>query len=297
MSVQESSADILADLNAAQREAVTAPAGPLLILAGAGSGKTRVIAYRLAYLIRDQGVSPHRLLAVTFTNKAAGEMRQRIKTLAGDAGSVVTCGTFHSVCARWLRRDIRHLGRDSSFTIYDEDDRLRVIKRCMAEAGIDQRMITPPEIRATISRAKDKLLLPEEYAAQVSDRPYEQAVARVYRRYQEALQEANALDFDDLLLTTLRLFDEVPDVLGYYQQRYQHVLVDEYQDTNHAQYEIVRRLAARHRNITVVGDDDQSIYSWRGADIRNILAFEEGVRRCQGGEARTQLPLHQAHPR
>ncbi len=275
MSVQEDGADILADLNAAQREAVTAPAGPLLILAGAGSGKTRVIAYRLAYLIRDQGVPPHRLLAVTFTNKAAGEMRQRIAGLVGEAGRAVTCGTFHSVCARWLRRDIRHLGRDSSFTIYDDDDQLRLIKRCVTEAGINQRIVTPPAIRGAISRAKDELLLPAEYAAQVSDRPYEQAIARVYRQYQAALEEANALDFDDLLLTTLRLFEEAPDVLGYYRQRYQHVLVDEYQDTNRAQYEIVRRLAALHRNITVVGDDDQSIYSWRGADIRNILAFEE----------------------
>ena len=275
MSVQEGSTDILADLNAAQREAVTAPAGPLLILAGAGSGKTRVIAHRIAYLILEQGVPPHRLVAVTFTNKAAGEMRRRIEALVGDAGRSVTCGTFHSVCARWLRRDIYHHGRDSSFTIYDGDDQLRVIGRCMTDAGINRGVITPPEIRAAISRAKDELLLPEEYAAQVSDRPYEQAVARVYRRYQAALQEANALDFDDLLLTTLRLFDEVPEVLGYYRQRYQHVLVDEYQDTNRAQYEIVRLLAALHRNITVVGDDDQSIYSWRGADIRNILAFEE----------------------
>ena len=275
VSVPEDSADILADLNAAQREAVTAPAGPLLILAGAGSGKTRVIAHRIAYLILEQGVPPHRLVAVTFTNKAASEMRRRIEALVGDAGRSVTCGTFHSVCARWLRRDIHHHGRDSSFTIYDGDDQLRVIGRCMTDAGINRRVITPPEIRAAISRAKDELLLPEEYAAQVSDRPYEQAVARVYRRYQAALQEANALDFDDLLLTTLRLFDEVPEVLGYYRQRYQHVLVDEYQDTNRAQYEIVRLLAALHRNITVVGDDDQSIYSWRGADIRNILAFEE----------------------
>ncbi len=275
VSVPEDNADILTDLNAAQREAVTAPAGPLLILAGAGSGKTRVIAHRIAYLIREQGVPPHRLVAVTFTNKAAGEMRRRIAALVGDAGSVVTCGTFHSVCARWLRRDIRHLDRDGSFTIYDDDDQLRVIKRCMTEAGINQRMITPQDIRAAISRAKDELLLPDEYAAQASDRPYEQAVARVYRRYQAALEEANALDFDDLLLTTLRLFEEAPEVLGYYQRRYQHVLVDEYQDTNRVQYEIVRRLAAVHRNITVVGDDDQSIYSWRGADIRNILAFEE----------------------
>ena len=277
MSVPEDSTDILDDLNKAQREAVTAPAGPLLILAGAGSGKTRVIAHRIAYLIRAQGVPPHRLLAVTFTNKAAGEMRRRIEDLVGDAGSVVTCGTFHSVCARWLRRDIRHLDRDGSFTIYDDDDQLRVIKRCMAEAGINQRMVTPPEIRSAISRAKDELLLPEEYAAQASDRPNEneQAIARVYRRYQAALEEANALDFADLLLTTLRLFEQVPDVLGYYQQRYQHVLVDEYQDTNRVQYEIVRRLAAVRRNITVVGDDDQSIYSWRGADIRNILAFDD----------------------
>ncbi len=275
MSVPEDNADILADLNDAQREAVTAPAGPLLILAGAGSGKTRVIAHRIAYLIREQGVPPHRLVAVTFTNKAAGEMRRRIEGLVGEAGRVVTCGTFHSVCARWLRRDMRHLGRDGSFTIYDDDDQLRVIKRCMTEAGINQRMITPPEIRSAISRAKDELLLPDEYAAQASDRPYEQAVARVYRRYQASLEEANALDFADLLLTTLQLFEAVPDVLGRYQQRYQHVLVDEYQDTNRVQYEIVRRLAAVHRNITVVGDDDQSIYSWRGADIRNILAFED----------------------
>ena len=279
MSVPEDSADILTDLNAAQREAVTAPAGPLLILAGAGSGKTRVIAHRIAYLIRDQGVPPHRLVAVTFTNKAAGEMRRRITALTGDAGSVVTCGTFHSVCARWLRRDIRHLDRDGSFTIYDDDDQLRVIKRLMSAARIDQNHIKPQDIRSSISRAKDELLLPEEYAEKVYDRPYDQdiqqATVQVYRRYQAALEEANALDFADLLLTTLRLFEQVPEVLGYYQQQYQHVLVDEYQDTNRVQYEIVRRLAAVHRNITVVGDDDQSIYSWRGADICNILAFED----------------------
>ena len=160
MSVQEDSADILADLNAAQREAVTAPAGPLLILAGAGSGKTRVIAHRIAYLILEQGVPPHRLVAVTFTNKAAGEMRRRIEALVGDAGSAVTCGTFHSVCARWLRRDIRHLGRDSSFTIYDDDDQLRIIKRLMTEAGINQRMITPPEIRSAIARAEGRVAPP-----------------------------------------------------------------------------------------------------------------------------------------
>lgn len=269
------SPDFLAELNEPQREAVTAPDGPLLILAGAGSGKTRVIAYRLGHLILDQGIPPGRLLALTFTNKAASEMRQRIEALAGEDGRLVTCGTFHSVCARWLRRDIQHLGRESNFTIYDADDQLRLIKQCVTEAGIDQRIVSPPAIRAAISRAKDELVKPDEYTVRASDRPYEQAIAKVYRLYQTSLREANSLDFDDLLLTVLRLFDEVPDVLGHYQHRYQHVLVDEYQDTNRAQYEIVRRLSAIHRNITVVGDDDQSIYSWRGADIRNILAFEE----------------------
>ena len=221
-----------------------------------------------------RGVPPWRLLAVTFTNKAAGEMRGRIEALVGPAARDVTAGTFHSVCARWLRRDIHHLGWDGNFTIYDDDDQLRLIKGCMADAGISPRQMTPQVIRGAISRAKDDLLSPQAYAERV-ERPNEQAIATIYSRYQDSLHEANALDFADLLLTVLRLYAEVPAVLDYYQGRYQHILVDEYQDTNRAQYEIVRQLAAVHRNITVVGDDDQSIYSWRGADIRNILAFED----------------------
>ncbi len=260
-------------LNSAQRQAVMAPDGPLLILAGAGSGKTRVIAYRIAYLVRERGVPPEQILAVTFTNKAAGEMQERVEQLIGTAARRVVLGTFHRLCARWLRREARHAGYDPGFSIYDDDDQLALLKRCYADAAINPKQYAPPAVRAEISRAKEKLLTPLQFAQQ-AETPFELAVATLYRRYQEALQEQNALDFDDLLAVMVRVFEMVPPVLEQYQQRFRHVLVDEYQDVNLAQYLLVSKLAAAHRNITVVGDDSQAIYGWRGADVRYILQFE-----------------------
>ena len=260
-------------LNPAQYEAVTAPDGPLLILAGAGSGKTRVISYRIAYLVQERGVPPEQIVSVTFTNKAAGEMKHRVEQLIGAQARGITLGTFHSICARWLRREISRIGYESSFSIYDDDDQLALLKRLYVDAGINPKQHAPQAVRASISRAKEQLLTPQQYS-QSADSPFEIAVAALYRRYQEALQEQNALDFDDLLVLTLRLFDEAPDVLDRYQRRFKHVLVDEYQDVNRAQYLLVKHLAQQHRNLTIVGDDSQAIYGWRGADVRYILEFE-----------------------
>jgi DNA helicase-2/ATP-dependent DNA helicase PcrA len=266
--------DLLADLNPQQREAVTHPGGPLLILAGAGSGKTRVLTHRVAYLIRARGVAPGRILAVTFTNKAAHEMRERIDRLLGaPAARSIWIGTFHAICSRILRADGERIGVPRTFSIYDEDDQRRTIRDALAELRLDERRFPPAAIHAMIGRAKDEALDAERYAARASSF-MEEAAARVWRVYRAALRAAGALDFDDLLVETLRLFDEHPDVLHRYQDRFEHVLVDEYQDTNHAQYLLVRALAGRHRNVSVVGDDDQSIYRWRGADVRNILEFE-----------------------
>ncbi len=267
-------------LNPAQREAVTAPDGPLLILAGAGSGKTRVITYRIAYLIMERGVRPEQILAVTFTNKAAGEMRKRVEQLIGPAARRVMLGTFHSVCARFLRREIHHIGYSPSFSIYDEDDQLALLKRLYVDAGINPRQFAPQAVRAEISRAKEGLITPQQYARQ-AESPFELATAALYRRYQEALQEQNALDFDDLLVLMLRVFDESPETLTAYRRRYRHVLVDEYQDVNKAQYLLVRSLAQEHRNLTIVGDDAQAIYGWRGASVRYILQFEDDFPECR----------------
>jgi DNA helicase-2/ATP-dependent DNA helicase PcrA len=266
--------DLLADLNPPQREAVAHPGGPLLILAGAGSGKTRVLAYRVAHLLRERQVPPGRILAVTFTNKAANEMRERVdRLLGGGITRAMWIGTFHHICSRILRRSGDRIGIDRNFVIYDDDDQRSVLRRVLRDLGLDDRRFPPGVMLAFIDKAKNEALDHLAYAQQASGF-YEEIVARVYRAYQTALREANALDFDDLLLGALQLFDEAPDVLAEYQERFQHVLVDEYQDTNHAQYLIVKRLADKHRNLCVVGDDDQSIYRWRGADIRNILDFE-----------------------
>ena len=267
-------------LNPAQLEAVTAGDGPLLILAGAGSGKTRVIAYRIAYLVKERGVRPEEILAVTFTNKAAGEMKQRVEELIGPAARGVMLGTFHSICARFLRRDIRRIGYEPSFSIYDDGDQLALLKRLYVDAGINPKQYAPPAVLAAISKAKEALLTPRQYAQQ-ADSPFETVAAALYRRYQDALQEQNALDFDDLLVRTLEVFEAAPDVLAGYRQRFRHVLVDEYQDVNKAQYLLVSQLAAQHRNLTIVGDDSQAIYGWRGADVRYILAFEEDFPECR----------------
>ena len=251
--------DLLADLNPPQREAVTHPGGPLLILAGAGSGKTRVLVHRIAYLIREHDVPPSRILAVTFTNKAAHEMRRRIDALlGGPVARPIWIGTFHAICSRILRIDGERIGVPAGFTIYDEEDQRRVIRDCLETLRMDERRFPPAAIHATIGRAKDEALDAERYAARASSF-FEEATARVWRAYQERMRAQGALDFDDLIGEVLRLFDDHPDVLSRYQDRFAHVLVDEYQDTNHAQYLLVRALSGRHRNVTVVGDDDQCL--------------------------------------
>jgi DNA helicase-2/ATP-dependent DNA helicase PcrA len=266
---------LLSSLNPQQREAVLHPGGPLLILAGAGSGKTRVLTHRIAYLIRARGAAPGRILAVTFTNKAAHEMRARVDALlGGPVARPIWIGTFHAVCSRVLRKDGEFIGIPPAFTIYDEEDQRRVIRDCLADLRLDERRYPPALIHAMIGKAKDEALDIGRYAARASTF-MEEAAVRVWRSYEAELRARGALDFDDLLCETLRLFDEHPDVLRQYQERFEHVLVDEYQDTNHAQYLLVRALAGWHRNVTVVGDDDQSIYKWRGADVRNILEFEQ----------------------
>jgi DNA helicase-2/ATP-dependent DNA helicase PcrA len=248
--------------------------GPLLVLAGPGSGKTRVITHRIAYLIQYCGVKPHNILAVTFTNKAASEMRERIEQLAPGQVSGLTMGTFHSICSRILRREGEAIGVDSNFVIYDESDQQTLVRRILKEFNLDDKMYRPSALLAQISNAKSELRGPHEYAEHAASY-LEEIVARVYKRYQEMLAENRALDFDDLLMTTVRLFRESPETLQRYQERYEQILVDEFQDTNVAQYIIVKQLAAKHRNVCVVGDEDQSIYSWRKADIRNILNFEQ----------------------
>ena len=263
----------LDDLNPAQRDAVTTTEGPLLVLAGAGSGKTRVLTYRIAHLIRDHGVSPAAVLAITFTNKAAGEMRERLEGLIGPAARPMWVMTFHAFCVRLLRADGARLGYTRSFTIYDDDDTRRLLTSVLAELDLDPKQHPVRAIAGRISAAKNELVGPEEYEAKAAIPP-EKKTAAAYRLYQQRLRAANAMDFDDLLVNAERLLREHPEVAEFYQDRFRYILIDEYQDTNHAQYEIVRRLAARERNLMVVGDDDQSIYSWRGADIRNILEFE-----------------------
>ena len=268
------SADVLSGLNLAQREAVETAEGPLLILAGPGSGKTRVIAHRIAYLVAHQRVHPRRILAVTFTNKAAREMRDRVFGLVGgDIGRDITLGTFHAVCSRILRVDGERIGLSRAFAIYDDADQLAVARQVMQDLGLDPRRTSPRAILATISRAKSELSTAEAYAQLVGDY-FQEVVSRVYGRYQEALEENNAVDFDDLLMKTVQLFRDQPDVLDKYAQRYLHVHIDEFQDTNVAQYVLARQFASGHGNICVVGDPDQSIYTWRAADLRNILNFE-----------------------
>ena len=266
--------DLLEGLNPAQREAVETVQGPLLILAGPGSGKTRVISHRAAYLIKVCGVSPRHVMAVTFTNKAARELKERLYRLLGQMQEDLTLGTFHAICARILRQEAQHAGLDRYFLIYDDVDQLNIIKRSMEELGLDAKQYAPRNILSTISSLKSQLHGPQE-SAQLRQSYYDEVVQRVYERYEALLTQSSALDFDDLLLKTVRLFQDKPAVAELYQNRYLHLLVDEFQDTNIAQYVLARQIAGRHRNICVVGDPDQSIYSWRQADIRNILNFEK----------------------
>jgi len=265
--------DFLKGLNQAQREAVETIEGPVLILAGPGSGKTRVIAHRIAYLIKVWGISPYRILAVTFTNKAAREMRERIYQLLGSSVEELTLGTFHAVCARILRRDGAEIALEPRFTIYDDDDQLNLVKRSLQELDLDPKRYSPRVFLSAISSAKSRLLEPEDYV-KYSTSYFHEVVQRVYQRYQQLLGESKALDFDDLLMKAVNLLRQRPKVLDKYQSRYLHVLIDEFQDTNIAQYVLAKQLAGKYRNICVVGDPDQSIYSWRFADLRNILTFE-----------------------
>ena len=261
-------------LNPAQEAAVRHPGGPLLVLAGAGSGKTRVLTARIAHLIQERGVAPSRIFAVTFTNKAAGEMRARVAALLGADPKGLWIGTFHALSARLLRREAAHLGFGPNFTIYDQDDSESFIKRLLEQRGLSPKANPPRAIHAIISGAKNRMLLPEELGAS-ADSPLERVAAEIYAALGPALRQANAMDFDDLLLYPLTLFQEHPERLASWQRRFDHVLVDEFQDTNAAQYRLVKLLAATHRNLCVVGDDDQAIYGWRGADVRHMLSFQQ----------------------
>ena len=266
--------DILAELNPPQREAVETISGPVLILAGPGSGKTRVITHRIAYLIKVCGVSPRRIMAVTFTNKAAREMEERLHRLVSGSVNDLTMGTFHAICARILRRDGKAISVDPRFVIYDDEDQISLIKRSLQGVGLDPKQYAPRAIQSAITAAKSRLLTPADYLER-SRSYFEEVVQRVYERYQQLLTESNALDFDDLLMKAVHLFRQNPQILSRYQSRYLHLQVDEFQDTNLVQYELVKQLAGKYRNICVVGDPDQSIYSWRCADLRNILNFEK----------------------
>jgi len=265
---------LLAQLNPPQQQAVRWTEGPLLVLAGAGSGKTRVLTSRVAYLLADRGVPPSQIMAITFTNKAAREMKERLVDLVGERAEALWVSTFHAACARILRREIEHLGYTRNFVIYDTADQQSLLKTCLQELNLDEKRFNPRAVGGLISQAKNNLLAPEAFAREASTW-YRQEVARVYRLYQAKLKKLNALDFDDLIMQVVTLFSHHPEVLASYQRQFRYVLVDEYQDTNHSQYRLVKQLVAGHNNICVVGDPDQSIYRWRGADIQNILDFEK----------------------
>jgi DNA helicase-2/ATP-dependent DNA helicase PcrA len=265
--------DLLDGLNDAQREAVLTTEGPLLVIAGAGSGKTRVLTNRVAHLIRSGGVKANEILAITFTNRAAGEMRERLEQMLGGTARAVWILTFHAACGRILRSEAQRLGYRSNFTIYDSADQLRVVKACLEDLGRDPKRFTPRGIHTQISNAKNLLLTPDEYLARVSSF-YDQTVAEVYQAYQRRLFSSNAVDFDDMLMLTVQVLERFPEAHERWRKAFRYVLVDEYQDTNHAQYRLLRLLAGEHGNVFAVGDPDQSVYAFRGADIRNILEFE-----------------------
>ena len=267
--------ELLSKLNAQQKEAVLHVDGPLLVLAGAGSGKTRVLTHRIAYLINHVGVYPSNILAITFTNKAAREMKERIQKLIGNLGDNIWVSTFHSACVRILRRDIDKLGFDKSFVIYDYSDQQTVVKSCLKELNLNDKNFPPKSVLEMIGKAKDDLIEPNVFG-KIHESDFRMSkIAKIYELYQKKLRHNNALDFDDIIMYTIKLFDASPEVLEYYQKKFKYVLVDEYQDTNTAQYSLVSLLSKQHKNLFVVGDDDQSIYGWRGANIRNILDFEK----------------------
>ncbi len=265
---------LLAGLNDMQQKAVKTTDGPLLIMAGAGSGKTRVLTHRIAYLMTEKQIAPWNILAITFTNKAAREMRERIQGILGSGGDDIWISTFHSMCVRILRRDSDRMGINRNFSILDTTDQLSVIKSVLKERNLDPKKYDPRSILGSISSAKNELITPEEFDNQAGSH-YEQIVSDIYKDYQKKLRKNQSLDFDDLIMTTIQLFQRVPEVLETYQRKFQYIHVDEYQDTNRAQYMLVKLLAARFQNLCVVGDSDQSIYRWRGADIANILSFEK----------------------
>ena len=266
--------DILKGLNDKQYEAVINTEGPCLVIAGAGSGKTKVLTHKIAYLIGEKGAKPWDILAITFTNKAANEMKERIANLVGDDAKDIWMGTFHSICVRILRRFIDRIGFDSSFIIFDTSDQRTLVKNCMKDLAIDDKLFNDRSVLSEISNAKNEMLEPEQYTARANSDFRKEKIATVYELYQKRLKENNAIDFDDIINYTIKILMENPDVLEYYSNKFKYVLVDEYQDTNKAQFTLVTLLASKNGNITVVGDNDQGIYSFRGADISNILNFE-----------------------
>ena len=267
--------DLKSLLNKEQYDGAMTVDGQVLILAGAGSGKTRVLTYRIAHMINDLDIAPYQILAITFTNKAAKEMRDRVSSLVGDTANSMWISTFHSTCVKILRREIQHLGYKSNFTIYDSSDQKTLINECIKELNINDKDITQREIGGKISRAKDKMQTAASYKREFESNFRENKIADVYVLYQKKLKENNAMDFDDLIFKTVELFLKNPDVLEFYQRKFRYIMVDEYQDTNGAQYQLIKLLAEKYKNLCVVGDDDQGIYGWRGADIKNILDFEK----------------------
>ena len=267
--------NIIEELNEKQKEAVLAVNGPCLVIAGAGSGKTKVLTHKIAYLIEKEGIKPWNILAITFTNKAANEMKDRVENLIGDIAKDMWIGTFHSICVKILRRYIDRIGFTSSFIIFDSSDQRTLVKQCLKQLNIDDKMFNDRSVLSEISNAKNEMLQPEQYKLRTNNELRKETIAKVYEMYQRKLKENNAIDFDDIINYTIKILSENPDILEYYSDKFNYILVDEYQDTNKAQFTLISILAARHGNITVVGDNDQGIYSFRGADISNILNFEK----------------------
>ena len=267
--------EILKGLNDKQYEAVINTEGPCLVIAGAGSGKTKVLTHKIAYLMQEKNVLPWNILAITFTNKAANEMKERIEKLVGDAVKDMWIGTFHSICVRILRKFIDRIGFDSSFIIFDASDQRTLVKQCLKDLQLDEKIFSDRSVISEISNAKNDMLEPDAYAAQVNGEFRKIKIAEIYELYQKRLKENNAIDFDDIINYTIKILNQNEDILDYYSNKFKYVLVDEYQDTNKSQFTLVKMLASKNGNITVVGDNDQGIYSFRGADISNILNFEK----------------------
>ena len=267
--------ELLEGLNDKQKEAVLQTEGPCLVIAGAGSGKTKVLTHKIVYLIEEKGIKPWNILAITFTNKAANEMKERITKLIGENANNMWIGTFHSICVRILRKYIDRIGFNSDFVIFDTSDQRTLIKQCIKQMNLDDKIFTDRSVLAEISNAKNEMLTPMQYDLRTNGEIRKQKIAGVYEIYQRKLKENNALDFDDIINSTIQILTENPDVLEYYSEKFKYVLVDEYQDTNKAQFTLITLLSGRYGNITVVGDNDQGIYSFRGADITNILNFEK----------------------